>query len=82
MRPLSKRKRAIRFYPHFRPIYRGLAAALGELGRVDEAKEALAEAAANRGPLLDMYVRQRRPWMRQEDYAHLLEGLRKSGWPH
>jgi adenylate cyclase len=28
----------------------------------------------------DMYVRRRVPWQRPEDYAHMLEGLRKAGW--
>ena len=28
----------------------------------------------------DMYVRQRAPWFRPEDYNHMLEGLRKAGW--
>jgi adenylate cyclase len=27
-----------------------------------------------------MYVRGRVPWMRPEDYDHMLEGLRKAGW--
>jgi adenylate cyclase len=27
-----------------------------------------------------MYVRQRAPWYRVEDYEHMLEGLRKAGW--
>jgi len=27
-----------------------------------------------------MYVRDRMPWMRAEDYAHMVEGLRKAGW--
>jgi adenylate cyclase len=27
-----------------------------------------------------MYVRQRLPWFRPDDHAHLLEGLRKAGW--
>ena len=27
-----------------------------------------------------LYVRQRVPWMRAEDHAHMLEGLRKAGW--
>jgi len=33
----------------------------------------------------DMYVRQRVPWHRPADHAHMLEGLRKAGmlqeWP-
>jgi hypothetical protein len=27
-----------------------------------------------------MYVRNRVPWFRPEDHAHLLDGLRKAGW--
>jgi len=27
-----------------------------------------------------MYVRERVPWRRPEDHAHMLEGLRKAGW--
>jgi hypothetical protein len=27
-----------------------------------------------------MYVRQRLPWWRVEEYEQLLEGLRKAGW--
>ena len=28
----------------------------------------------------DLFVRSRVPWHRQEDYDHMLEGLRKAGW--
>jgi adenylate cyclase len=64
----------------FPNAYRWLAAALGQLGRSAEAKEAL-EKAMVVGPVsFDMYVRQRVPWHRPEDYAHTLEGLRKVGW--
>jgi hypothetical protein len=28
----------------------------------------------------EMYARNRVPWMRPEDHAHMLEGLRKAGW--
>ena len=53
--------------------------ALGQLGRTAEAKEAL-EWAIEIGPAsFDQYVRQRMPWHRPEDYAHMLEGLRKAG---
>jgi hypothetical protein len=27
-----------------------------------------------------LYVRQRVPWHRPEDYTHMLDGLRKAGW--
>jgi adenylate cyclase len=73
-------KRAIRSYPDFPNTYRWLAAALGQMGRTAEAKEALERAIAIAPGSFDMYVRGRVPWMRPEDHAHMLEGLRKAGW--
>jgi adenylate cyclase len=73
-------KRAIRSYPDYPLPYRRLAAALGQLGRVDEAKHALDKAIAIIPASFDMYVRQRVPWMRPGDHAHMLDGLRKAGW--
>jgi len=73
-------KRAIRSYPDFPNPYRWLAAALGQMGRTAEAKEALAKAITIAPASFDMYVRGRVPWMRPEDHAHMLEGLRKAGW--
>jgi adenylate cyclase len=63
-------KEALRSYPDHPWAYRWLAAALAQTGRLDEAKQALQKAT----------VRQRRPWMRPEDYEQLLDGLRKAGW--
>jgi adenylate cyclase len=57
-----------------------LAAALGQLGRTEEAREALEKAIAVAPASFDIYVRNRVPWMRPEDHAHMLEGLRKAGW--
>jgi adenylate cyclase len=73
-------KRTIRAYPEFPNTYRWLAAALGQTGRIEEAKEALETAIALAPAAFDMYVRRRVPWQRPEDYAHMLEGLRKAGW--
>jgi adenylate cyclase len=73
-------KRGIRSYPNFPLTYRWLAAALGQLGRAAEAKGALEKAIAVGPASFDMYVRNRVRWMRPEDYAHMLEGLRKAGW--
>jgi adenylate cyclase len=70
----------IRMYPEHPLTYRWLAAALGQLGRIAEAKDALQMAIAVAPGSLDMYVRNRVPWMRPEDYAHMLDGLRKAGW--
>ena len=73
-------KRAIRSYPDYPNYYRWLAAALGQTGRTEEAKEALEKAISLAPATFDMYVRNRVPWMRPEDHAHMLEGLRKAGW--
>ena len=45
-----------------------------------EAREALEKAMAIVPGSFDMYVRGRVPWMRPEDHAHMLEGLRQAGW--
>jgi adenylate cyclase len=73
-------KEVIREYPDYPPSYRWLAAALGQLGRIGEAKEALAKAIAVAPAAFDMFVREGVPWIRPEDQAHMLEGLRKAGY--
>ncbi len=73
-------ERAIRSFPDFASPYRWFAAALGELGRTAEAKAALEEAIAVSPASFDFQVRERPPWFRPEDHAHMLDGLRKAGW--
>jgi adenylate cyclase len=73
-------KRAIRSYPDVPNPYRWLAAALGQLGRTEEAKEALENAIVVLPASFERNVRTRVPWMRPEDHAHMIEGLRKAGW--
>ena len=77
---IAAAKRAIREHPEYPNTYRWLAAALGQIGRIEEAKEALEKAIAVAPAAFEMYVGQRVPWHRPEDYAHMLEGLRKAGW--
>jgi adenylate cyclase len=60
--------------------YRWLAAALGQLGRSDEARTALDKAIAIAPDVFRLFVDQRLPWTRQVDYDHMLDGLRKAGW--
>ena len=74
-------KDAIRSYPDYPNTYRWLAAALGQLDRIEEAREALKKAIAIAPVAFDMYIRTRPPWMRPADHAHMLEGLHKSGLP-
>jgi adenylate cyclase len=58
-----------------------LAAALGQLERIDEAKQALEKAIASAPAAFQFYVCKRPPWMLPEDHAHMLDGLRKAGLP-
>jgi adenylate cyclase len=73
-------KRVIRSYPSYSPVYRWLAAALGQLGRTAEAKDTLEKAIAVAPASFDVFVRNRVPWCRPEDHAHMVEGVRKAGW--
>jgi adenylate cyclase len=73
-------ERAIRSYPRLPLTYRWLAAALGQLGRTEDAKAALDQAIAIAPASFDMYVHNPPPWFRPEDHAHMLDGLRKAGW--
>ena len=72
--------RTIRAYPDRAHDYRWLAAALGQVGRIAEAKEALEKAVAIAPASFDRFVGTRVPWHRPEYYAHMLDGLRKAGW--
>lgn len=59
---------------------RWLAAALGQLGRANEAREALNEALTKAPDSFARYTQNRPPWFRPEDFEHKMEGLRKAGW--
>jgi adenylate cyclase len=80
-RAVEVAKRVVRLNPDYPHAYRWLAAALGQLGRIVEAKEALDKAIAIAPTAFGMYVRQRVSWHRPQDHAHMLEGLRKAGMP-
>ena len=67
-------------YPKFHLTYRWLAAGLGQLGRVEEAQQALHMAIELSLKSFEFYVRQRPAWHTPEDYEHMLDGLRKAGW--
>jgi adenylate cyclase len=73
-------RRVIRSYPEYPLPYRWLAAALGQAGQIEKAKETLEKAIVISPAAFDMYVRRRAPVHRPEDHAHMLEGLRKAGW--
>jgi len=61
--------------------YRVLAAALGQMGRTAEAKEALEQAIAIGPAAFDAYVRGRFPGCGRKITPTMHEGLRKAGLP-
>jgi adenylate cyclase len=72
--------RATRDYPDYALAYRWLAASLGQLGRIDEARRALRQAQTPSQDSFDFFVRARPQWFRPQDHEHMLDGLRKAGW--
>jgi adenylate cyclase len=72
--------RAVARHAYPPTTYSFLAAALGQLGRLSEAHDALRKAIEASPQAFFLYVRSRPPWFRLEDYEHLLDGLRKAGW--
>jgi TolB-like protein len=74
-------KQAMPAHPRRLMIYCWLLAALGQLGRMDEARVVMREVAAAILPVpLDDFLQRRMPWVREEDHANMLDGLRKAGW--
>jgi tetratricopeptide (TPR) repeat protein len=78
-------KRALARYPtaHYPGNvlpWRWLAAWLGQLGRTNEACEALHMATTIDPEAFDRFVHNRVPWHRPEDYEHMLDGLREAVW--
>ena len=72
--------RCVADYPvHLRPR-RFLVAALGQLGRKDEAATALHDFMTDSASMFDVMIRDRPPYMRPQDHEHMLNGLRKAGW--
>jgi adenylate cyclase len=71
-------ERMIRFRPDKPFPYRFRAAAIGHLGRLDEARAALQEAMAFSKDF-QVYVRTRPAWQRPQDHSRFVEGLRKAG---
>ena len=74
-------QRAIRDYPGYPVPHRWLAASLGQLNRADVARGALYQAVAISQTSFDFFVGSRPPFFRPEDHEHMLDGLRKAGWP-
>ena len=74
-------ERTVRAHPSVPFTYRWLAASLGQLGRTDEALEALRQAMRVSPGSFAFFTQTRPPWFAKTNHDHLLEGLRKAGWP-
>jgi adenylate cyclase len=68
--------RAIRSSPNYPNPYRWLAAALGQLGRIEEAGRALEKAIVIAPAAFNLNVKERLPWRQPEDYAHIVRHQR------
>ena len=72
---------ALRAHPDQPLSFRWLAAALGQLGRAEEALTVIAQASAALTPVtFDDYALARGNWLAPEAHELLLQGLRKAGW--
>jgi adenylate cyclase len=78
---VAAERRAMNENPNQRLSCRWLVAALAQLGRIPEAQSIIHDLSSMAPPeWFDQWAR-RWPWMREEDHARLLDGLRKVGWP-
>jgi adenylate cyclase len=73
-------RRGLASYPSFVGPRRWLAAALGQLGRYEEAQLALLELLAVAPDVLSTYLHNRPLYVSPRYQERLLDGLRKAGW--
>jgi len=72
---LQTLRQVVRLRPSYAPPYEYVAASLAYLGQLDEAREALECVPPQSAEQLQRW-QQRPPWMRPEDYALRVEGVR------
>ena len=73
-------KQVTRRFPQHPFAYRWLAAALGQLGRIDEASVAIQALQKNWPNSFEMYVARQPPQYCSAEYKPLIDGLRRAGW--
>ncbi len=73
-------RRCLDTYPAYVAPRRWLVAALGQLGRREEAETALRDWMATTPGEFDVVACNRLPYMPSADHEHMLDGLRKAGW--
>jgi TolB-like protein len=73
--------RVLDAHPAASLAYRWIAAALAQMGRIDEARAVLRRAVAVVAPLpIEDFLRERGAWFTDAFYVHLQEGLCLAGW--
>jgi adenylate cyclase len=80
LKSVEAARRTLTRYPGALQTYRWLAAALGQLGRTEEAQAALQKALELTPRSFEYYTHRAPPWHRSEDHEHMLDGLRKADW--
>jgi adenylate cyclase len=78
-RAIDAARQVIHLRPDIRFGYRTLIAALGQLGRVDEAKRVFAEALTRCGEVFRESLLFRIPEESTANFEHVVDGLRKAG---
>jgi adenylate cyclase len=73
-------QKVISRHPESPMAYGWLAASLGQLGRINEARSVMQKLTKMSPASVEFYVRKRPPWFRPKDHAHMVRGLRKAGW--
>ncbi len=73
-------RQIVQNYPEHPLAYRWLAASLGQLGRADEAQQALQQLRRISPSSFEMYILQPPPRYCSVEYVPMLQGLRKAGW--
>ena len=71
---------AVQRGPNYPIGWRCLANALGQLGRLDEAREALEQFLARVPGFTEQTARSVMPFRDEAVFQHWLEGLRNAGW--
>ena len=77
---IESARRCLADFPAYAATRRFLVAALAQSGRQEEAAAELRDFMTLAPDVFRVMVRNRPPYMSQEDQGHLLEGIRKAGW--
>jgi len=77
---MERARQVVREYPRHPTAYRWLAASLGQMGRIEQARDVLAALVATSPSSLDMYAGQQSPAYCSIEKKPMLAGLRKAGW--